>query len=251
MLYGVDKMKLRMVFIMLSLAVLPVTSAFANICQELTKEKAEKAEGFLKTQTEVLYFCAFCKTKPETLLLKDVSVRKEAQPKADKSTAFNVLINGKPVNTAFVYVKKDGKQENLAFLINCETLGQDRFFTEDSYYPFLSKEEIVNKVADVQKNCGAGVENYAKAQQVTACIKKEVLKQMRIAFHEDDYRKAEEAFLQAEKAEYNFYREYFNSNKYCTPKCGIIATYMPYVRLEGWLLDILHNLISLNANRGY
>ena len=104
-------MKLKLALFAIILAIF-TTTALADQAAYITKEQAEKAAAFLKDKKQIRHYCNPCDDKGDRV--EDISTV-EAVAVADSKPYWEVLVNGKGVDLAYVYFQdKKGKWKNLA-----------------------------------------------------------------------------------------------------------------------------------------
>lgn len=87
-------------------------SILADQAAYITKAQAEKAAAFLKDKKQVRHYCAPCDDKGDRV--EDVSTV-EAVAVKDSQPHWEVLVNGKGIDLAYVYFQdEDGEWKNLA-----------------------------------------------------------------------------------------------------------------------------------------
>lgn len=93
--------------------------AMADVCAQTNKAAADKAAKVLSVIDGVLRYCAPCGDATPS----SVSVRKAvAAPVADDATAYEVRVNGKVEDLAYLYVMKSASSKtwvNLGLLTGC------------------------------------------------------------------------------------------------------------------------------------
>ncbi len=85
-------------------------NAFADQAAYITRAQAEKAVAFLRGQNKIKHFCAPCGDKKATI---EHIYKLKAAP-AGYENFWEVKINGKGVDLAYVYYQKGKKWKNLA-----------------------------------------------------------------------------------------------------------------------------------------
>lgn len=88
-----------------------VISALADQAAYITKEQADKTVAFLKGKEEITHFCAPCDDQSKTV----ETIDNVAAVKVDYQDYWEVQVNGKGIDLAYVYYKdKKGRWKNLA-----------------------------------------------------------------------------------------------------------------------------------------
>ncbi|MEQ1761791.1 MAG: hypothetical protein ABL984_01465 [Pyrinomonadaceae bacterium] len=100
--------------LIISLFILAI-SAIAILADQaayITKEQAQKAAAFLKDKKQIRHYCNPCDDKGDRV--EDISVVEAVEVK-DSKPYWEVLVNGKGIDLAYVYFQdKKGKWKNLA-----------------------------------------------------------------------------------------------------------------------------------------
>ncbi len=102
-------------------------NAFADQAAYITKAQAEKAVRLLRGQNKIKHFCAPCADKKATL---EQIYTLKAAPTGD-GNYWEVKINGKGVDLAYVYYQKGKKWKNLAKLMRVKVKGVPAKLPED------------------------------------------------------------------------------------------------------------------------
>ena len=94
------------------LAILAIT-ILADQAAYITKEQAQKAAAFLKDKKQIRHYCNPCDDKGDRV--EDISTVEAVEVKESKPY-WEVLVNGKGIDLAYVYYqeKEGGEWKNLA-----------------------------------------------------------------------------------------------------------------------------------------
>ncbi len=105
-------MKIKLALFTIILTLFAIT-ALADQAAYITKEQAEKAAAFLKDKKQIRHYCNPCDDKGDRV--EDISTV-EAVAVADSKPYWEVLVNGKGIDLAYVYYKDEdgGEWKNLA-----------------------------------------------------------------------------------------------------------------------------------------
>lgn len=96
----------------ISLVFILANLALADQAAYITKEQAQKAAAFLKDKKQIRHYCAPCDDKGDRV--EDISSVEAVEVK-DSKPYWEVLVNGKGIDLAYVYYQDDdGKWKNLA-----------------------------------------------------------------------------------------------------------------------------------------
>jgi hypothetical protein len=100
--------------LIISLFILAISaiSILADQAAYITKEQAQKAAAFLKDKKQIRHYCAPCDDKGDRV--EDISTVEAVEVK-DSKPYWEVLVNGKGIDLAYVYFQDgDGEWKNLA-----------------------------------------------------------------------------------------------------------------------------------------
>jgi len=100
--------------LIITLLLLMVTSVsiLADQAAYITQAQAQKAAAFLKDKKQIRHYCNPCDDKGDRV--EDISTV-EAVAVADSKPYWEVLVNGKGIDLAYVYYRdEDGEWKNLA-----------------------------------------------------------------------------------------------------------------------------------------
>jgi len=101
--------------IIFCIALLTISSAFADQCQLVTKNQAKKALNLVLESNKVEGFCELCGEElPKLLVVNKVSVER-----AGFGDFWELKINDKISDLAYTYVNG----HNLAEIVGCEVMG--------------------------------------------------------------------------------------------------------------------------------
>ncbi len=104
-------MKLKLTLFAIILTLFTIT-ALADQAAYITQAQAQKAAAFLKDKKQIRHYCKPCDDKGDRV--EDISTV-EAVAVADSKPYWEVLVNGKGIDLAYVYYQEnDGKWKNLA-----------------------------------------------------------------------------------------------------------------------------------------
>ena len=105
-------MRLKALILSIALTVFAV-AAYADQAAYITQAKAEKAAAFLKDKKQIRHYCNPCDDKGDRV--EDISTV-EAVAVTDSKPYWEVLVNGKGIDLAYVYYqeKEGGEWKNLA-----------------------------------------------------------------------------------------------------------------------------------------
>lgn len=106
---------MRIVLIVFAVCVFAVLPSRADQCQLVSKDVVLRAYDILNTASSYVDFCAPCMdSEPVTRPIDTVAIKKEYYA-PDNEILYTILINGMPVDLAYVYV--NGK--NLGVQASC------------------------------------------------------------------------------------------------------------------------------------
>jgi len=104
-------MKLKLTLFAIILTLFAIT-ALADQAAYITQAQAQKAAAFLKDKKQIRHYCNPCDDKGDRV--EDISTV-EAVAVTDSKPYWEVLVNGKGIDLAYVYFQdKDGEWKNLA-----------------------------------------------------------------------------------------------------------------------------------------
>ena len=105
-------MKLKLTLFAIILTLFAIT-ALADQAAYITQAQAQKAAAFLKDKKQIRHYCNPCDDKGDRV--EDISTV-EAVAVADSKPYWEVLVNGKGIDLAYVYYqeKEGGEWKNLA-----------------------------------------------------------------------------------------------------------------------------------------
>lgn len=92
---------------------LMIVSCFADQCVWVDLQSAQKAVKILGGQRQILHFCEPC-GKHDVCRVEDVGKINVTSPEKDY---YEVFVNGKYIDLAYIFIKEDGVWKNLAFYI--------------------------------------------------------------------------------------------------------------------------------------
>ncbi len=125
---------LSKIFLVGALVAFCIPAAFADQYAYVTVQQATAAMKAVGEGNVVQSFCAPCgdkqahAIKAEKLAIGRIWQGKTANPyEADGESFWELLINGESVDLAYLYVRKDGKWENLAMMLKLDVSDVPRF----------------------------------------------------------------------------------------------------------------------------
>ena len=108
--------------------------AHADQYQYLTLEQATRAMQAIGTGTVIQSFCAPCDdTKSQPLTVASISIGRiwdgdSAEPYiSDGRTFWELMVNDQSVDLAYVYLRRDGRWENLALALGLDAVKVPRY----------------------------------------------------------------------------------------------------------------------------
>ena len=104
---------MKKLIISLFILAIATISILADQAAYITQEQAQKAAAFLKDKKQIRHYCNPCDDKGDRV--EDISTV-EAVAVADSKPYWEVLVNGKGIDLAYVYYKDEdgGEWKNLA-----------------------------------------------------------------------------------------------------------------------------------------
>lgn len=235
----------------------------ADICAFITEKNALQAVEILKKQHDIIHYCEPCtnaKRHPET-------VNKVSYNKINEKN-FEVLLNGKNIDLAYIYIKKSNSYENLAYLSGCDDAKKYNIQATRKEFPIIqemTKEDISQKskngAQEALKNCmntafvkenPTTYDSLIASKKANDCLVEAIIKEIKKGFEPKEQAEMIQSLKQSRKAVFAFYDKIYNSNKYCITQCGAMAQFFPYEDETKLLQQMLERLIFLNlAKNGY
>ena len=118
----------------LILIVFPLKAAWADRCGYITRENAEKAVEILKQEKEILNYCNSCPDeRPAFEKVNKVEYR-YTEYSSDGIDYFQVYMNDKRKDIAYIYIKRPEGYESLGFITNCPEAFDDTFVKPERFY---------------------------------------------------------------------------------------------------------------------
>lgn len=123
--YKLTVMKKQLTFF--AIYILCFSLAYADQCEWVSWDVAEKAYNLLLNSLDYTHFCAPCMDKePITKQINTVDI-KPVDRKGNSKTLYQILINNKPIDIAYVYI--NGK--NLGMQADCTPIGDVPEYIDD------------------------------------------------------------------------------------------------------------------------
>lgn len=256
-------MKISQIMLIVLIGLFSVRDVKADICAFVDKDIAITAAGIIKKQSKIIHYCQLCdNAKPVS-----ENVYKVNYKKTDKKY-YQVLLNGKNIDLAYVYVKNPEGYDNLAFLSGCDEAKKHKILSFRKDFPLnketsqddlnkKSKKEaelILNKCLDKfsAKENSTTYDNLIFSTKTNDCIVEAITKEIKKGFEPKEQAEMFENLKQSRQSVFSFYDKLYNSNKYCIDHCGTMAQLFPYEDETKLLQRMLENLIFLNlAENGY
>lgn len=229
----------------------------ADICAFITEKNALQAVEILKKQHDIIHYCELCTN--EKMLSENIT--KVSYNKVDKKN-FEVLLNGKNIDLAYIYIKNSDSYENLAYLSGCDDA--KKYNIQAIRKDFLMKKEMTKEdmyqkskvdAQTVLKKCmnknfvkqlTATYDSLLALTKANDCIVEAIKKEIKKGFESKEQDEMLQNLKQSRKSVFNFYDKIYNSNKYCVGKCGTMAQFFPYEDETELLQQMLERLIFLN-----
>ena len=233
-----------------------ISSAYADVCYDITQEIADKAVEIIKQQKIVYDFCSICSdAKPLKIKVKEVQ---NSNP---------VKINGNPIDLAHIYYKKDHKYINLGIKTGCINDGdyyisaeldelQEIHHTKEN-----DKVKAKSQVQETLDACAAGVKKMPsqttadmiqQSSKYNDCLNAAIEKEIEKGFAPELQKEMLHYLKQLKNSAFNFYDGIYAKNKYCYGSCGTMANILPFNDENKLLIEILEKLVYLNITRnGY
>lgn len=251
------------IFLLIVMMLIFAQKAQADVCAFVSKKTAIKAVNIIKKEQEIIHYCELCSDAK----MVSENVNKVDYSKVDEKN-FEVLLNGKNVDLAYVYIKKSKNYDNLAFLSGCDETKKYNIQTTRKDFPIIkeiTKEDMYQKSkVDAQvvlENCMNAAfakenpktyDSLIASQKTNDCIVEAIKKEIKKGFEPKEQEEMLKNLKQSRQAIFNFYDKIYNSNKYCIPQCGITAQAFPYEDETKLLQQMLESLLFLNLEKnGY
>lgn len=235
----------------------------ADVCSFVSQKAALKAVDIIEKEHEIIHYCELC-TNAKML---SENVNKVSYKKVGEKS-FEVLLNGKNIDLAYIYIKKSNSYDNLAFLSGCDDAKKYNIQATRKEFPIIqemTKEDISQKskigAQEALKNCMNTTfvkENFTTYDSLIAskkandCLVEAITKEIKKGFEPKEQAEMIQSLKQSRKAVFAFYDKIYNSNKYCITQCGTMAQFFPYEDETKLLQQMLERLIFLNlAKNGY
>lgn len=253
--------RLRTILILL-ISIFFAQSVRADVCDFVSQKTALKAVNIIEKEHEIIYYCELC--NDAKMVSKNVN---EVNYKKVDEKNFEVLLNGKNIDLAYIYIKKSNSYDNLAFLSGCDEAKKYNITASRKDFPIkkettkadISLKSKVNAQA-VLKKCmeiAFAKENLSTydfliaSENVNGCLVNAIKKEIEKGFEVKEQDEMLQNLKQSRKAVFAFYDKIYNSNKYCIGQCGATAQIFPYEDEAKLLQQMLERLIFLNlAKKG-
>lgn len=233
------------------LVLLYASNAFADICYDIPINVANNAYNIISNQKEIYNYCSICNdTRVEKIVIKDV---KSGSP---------ILVNGKAIDLAHTYYKKDNQFVNIGIASHCisegeynitasleELLPTHKTLEADKSKAKKQMQEAIQKCFDENKN---NKEHITTSDMVVRnslyreCIINTIKEELKKGFNQQEYSDIINTLDNMQKNIFSFYSQFYQTNKYCEPSCGSISLVKPYIDEEDILEQILEDVIYLN-----
>jgi len=138
------KCLIAMIFFFMTL-----TSAFSDQAAWIKKSDAYKAGDMINSGTVLREYCAPCGDTTWT----DLSVKQTEVKNAD-AEFYQVFINGKGIDLAYVYIEQEGKWVNLAMLLGLDVSDVPKFLAEPDR-PDIPDLEATHLIDNILNQCMA------------------------------------------------------------------------------------------------
>ncbi len=103
------------------LAIVTASASYADQCEVITKQQAQKAQKVLKEGTDFFTFCQPCN---DTRISPQAKVQTVTTEPFDQTKNVTMKVNGESVDLAYLYVRTSGpKFQNVAKLVKCTATG--------------------------------------------------------------------------------------------------------------------------------
>ena len=266
---------IKILFILMSIFYSSV--AMADLCSFVSTNVADKAYNIISEQTEIYEYCSLCPNK-ETKVIAVKNVQKinpalgfEEELSSsyfDDKNQYMLSVDGKELDLAYTYYKKDNKYVNLGISSGCISEGQhgikasldeltpssdtnDEDKEKEIFTNALMKEMLIFDKCVPQSNIGASSlsnEEMIKEKKLYAdCIIEAIKEEIKAGFeenHQDDMIKYLE---EAHNNMLSFYSTFYKNNKYCGQGCAKDPDMSLFQKEDKFLFTILSELIHLNV----
>jgi hypothetical protein len=243
---------MRKLFIALVLFVsLFANNSFADICYDISVNVADNAYNIISNKKEIYKYCSICNdTKAEKIIIKDI---KSGSP---------ILVNGKAIDLAHTYYKKDNQFVNIGIASQCisngeynitaslkELLPTHKTSEADKSKAKKQTQEAIQTCFNENKNNKEHIttsDMIARNSLYIECIINTIKEELKKVFNKQEYSDIINSLDNMQKNIFSFYSQFYQTNKYCDPSCGSISLVKPYIDEEKILEYILEDVIYLN-----
>lgn len=250
-------------FLLITMLLIFTKNAQADICAFVSKKTALKAVSIIEKEHKIIHYCELCSDAK----MASENVNKVSYNKIDEKN-FEIMLNGKNIDLAYIYIKKSNSYDNLAFLSGCDEVKKYNIQETRNDFPIIKKttkedmyqkskidaQIVLKKCANIafEKESLTTSDSLIALQVANDCIVEEIKKEINRGFEPKEQTEMLKNLEQSRTAIYNFYDKIYNSNKYCVAQCGTIAQIFPYEEETKLLQQMLEHLIFLNlAKNGY
>ncbi len=113
---------MKKIFVVGIFSTLFMSAVFADQAMVLTSGDAEAAVGILKEETTILAYCEPCSDRKRNVVTIKSVDRVRFKPNDPNDDQWIVRVNGKEIDLAYTFFKRDGAWENLAMLFNIDVV---------------------------------------------------------------------------------------------------------------------------------
>lgn len=247
---------MRKLFLFLGIMQAFISVAQADVCYDVNREAAAKAVKILKSQKEIYKYCSIC---------NDASSQKI--PINSITADEHVYVNGKALDLAHTYYKKDGKYINLGIASGCIKSGEYGISKELTDLPVIHKTKEINRrqaekqAQKIFEECSLLFRNKEAVStadmvkqniNVNNCLADAVKKEIKQGFEPEQQAQMFEYLQEIRQGIFSFYAGIYADNKYCYGSCGTITNLLPYGDEYNILIKMLESLLFLNIEKnGY
>ena len=126
--------------IALSLSILSVGSAFADQCDYIKADQAQKALQYIQTGSTLLQYCEMCFGNQASLMTVSAVQSDVKTAATDKVQYSAITANGTELDLAYTFLKVDSVYINLSKIVDCSSTGVSPFLTQKDVDALLASQ---------------------------------------------------------------------------------------------------------------
>jgi hypothetical protein len=130
-MFGTRLFKISGALITAGLAIVSVSAAFADQCDYLESNQAQKALQYIQPGAVLLHNCEMCMGNDASLMTV-ATVQSDVKPgmPGDKIQYTAITANGTELDLAYTFLKVDSVYINLSKIVDCRSQGVSPFLTQ-------------------------------------------------------------------------------------------------------------------------